>query len=60
MSNKELRINILENLLRAVMALSPVGGTYIEDHVKVSKVCEDEEAWLDMCSSLCDLLHDFV
>lgn len=59
-SNKELRINILENLLRAVIALSPAGGTYIEDHTRVVKICEDEEQWLDLCSTLCDLLHDFI
>jgi hypothetical protein len=62
MGNKELRANILVNLLRAVVAITPLGNcvTYIEDSARIAKLCEDEESWLEMCSSLCDLIHDFV
>lgn len=62
MTNKEKRINVLENLLRAVVAVAPIGnyGTYIENHATIVKICEDEEHWLDTCNSLCNLLHDFI
>lgn len=60
--NKELRTNILQNLLRIVVAITPLGNcvTYIEDPARIAKLCENEEEWLDMCSSLCNLIHDFV
>lgn len=62
MSKLEMRINILENLLRAVIAVAPIGncGTYIENQETIAGICEHEEQWLDVCNSLCNLLHDFV